>query len=96
MMEKVNERARHSTELINLVQLQRQFQNLASNESSIDRKQPRLQKDSGTQTDTHINQPYIDKGKMFIKYFHNNQAIFFRFLMKTTLSQYFILFTNCT
>jgi len=57
----VNERARHSTELINLVQLQRQFQNLASNESTLDKRQPRLQTDSGTQTDTHINEPYIDK-----------------------------------
>ena len=61
MMEKINERARHSTELINLVQLQRQFQNLASNESTLDKRQPRLQTDSGTQTDTHINEPNIDK-----------------------------------
>jgi len=61
MMEKINDRARRSTELINLVQLQRQFHNLASNERNLAQKQPRLQTDSGTQTDTHINESYIDK-----------------------------------
>ena len=60
-MEKINDRARRSTELINLVQLQRQFHNLASNERNLAQKQPRLQTDSGTQTDTHINESYIDK-----------------------------------
>ena len=54
MVEKINARARHSTELINLVQLQRQFQNLASNDKSNDQKVPRLQSEAQTQTDTHI------------------------------------------
>ena len=54
MVEKINERARHSTELINLVQLQRQFQNLASNDKSSDQRAPRLQSEAQTQTDTHI------------------------------------------
>lgn len=57
---KISNRARVSTELINLVQLQRQFQSLA-NQNSMNKPQPRLQSDAGTQTDTHIKPSYIDK-----------------------------------
>jgi len=60
MINKVSDRARLSTELINLVQLQRQFQSLANQNNDI-KRQPRLQADAGTQTDTHIKQSYIDK-----------------------------------
>ena len=42
------------------VQLQRQFQTLANQNNNL-KRQPRLQADAGTQTDTHIKDSYIDK-----------------------------------
>jgi len=61
MISMISDRARVSTELINLVQLQRQFQSLSQQNSAMAKKQPRLQADADTQTDTHIMAPYIDK-----------------------------------
>ena len=61
MIGMISDRARVSTELINLVQLQRQFQSLSQQNSAMAKKQPRLQADADTQTDTHIMAPYIDK-----------------------------------
>ena len=61
MISMISDRARVSTELINLVQLQRQFQSLSQQNSAMTKKQPRLQADADTQTDTHIMAPYIDK-----------------------------------
>ena len=61
MIAKISDRARVSTELINLVQLQRQFQSLSQQNSAMARRQPRLQADADTQTDTHIMASYIDK-----------------------------------
>ena len=69
MVEKINARARHSTELINLVQLQRQFQNLASNDKSNDQKVPRLQSEAQTQTDTHIKVCILLKKGNFCRIF---------------------------
>ena len=60
MISRISDRARLSTELINLVQLQRQFQTLANQNNNL-KRQPRLQADAGTQTDTHIKDSYIDK-----------------------------------
>jgi hypothetical protein len=60
MISKISDLARVSTELINLVQLQRQFQTLANQNNNL-KRQPRLQADAGTQTDTHIKDSYIDK-----------------------------------
>ena len=38
-----------------------QFKSLSQQNSAMARKQPRLQADADTQTDTHIMAPYIDK-----------------------------------
>lgn len=60
-LNKISAQARVSTELINLVQLQRQFQNLAQHEGFGSGSGQRLQQDTACQTDCHILPPTQDK-----------------------------------